>query len=153
MGSLDDRSGFHNLNLQPASWPLFGIKYAGTDCMCTTIPFGWNESPMCYHTFREAKAVYLRSRGIPLLAYVDDAWYANISSTFGYSDETQWLSAEGAIHVRILVSYFCGYFLSDTKCDLKPSRIREYNDTSAYRATRLPPRSGSRTTSSRIFTP
>ena len=26
----------------------------------------------------------------------------------------------------MLVSYFCGYFLSDTMCDLKPSRIQRY---------------------------
>ena len=26
----------------------------------------------------------------------------------------------------MLVSYFCGYFLSDTKCALKPSRIQRY---------------------------
>ena len=90
------------------------------------VPFGWNESPLRYHTLSEAKAVYLRSHEIPVLAYIDGAWYANVSSTFGHSDETQWLSAAEAIHVGMLVSYLCGYFPSDTKFDLTPSRIQRY---------------------------
>lgn len=117
---------FHNLGLQPESWPLFGVSYGGVDYCCTTVPFGWNESPMCYHALSEAKGSYLRSRGIPVLAKIDDAWYSKFSSTFGGSDETQWLAAAEAIHLGMLVSYFCGYFLSDTKCDLKPSRIQKY---------------------------
>ena len=57
MGSLDDRSGFHDLTLQTERWPLFGIEHAGTDYVCATIPFGWNnESPLCYHSLSEAKA-------------------------------------------------------------------------------------------------
>ena len=31
MGSLDDRSGVHNLSLQRESWPLFGVSYDNTD--------------------------------------------------------------------------------------------------------------------------
>ena len=113
------------MGLQPESWPLFGVSYEGTDLVCTTIPFGWNGSLACYHELSEAKATYLQSRGIPVLAYVDHAWYGNFS-TFGRSDKVQWLSAAEALHVGMLVSYFCDYFLSDTKCDLKPSRIQRY---------------------------
>ena len=50
----------------------------------------------------------------------------NISTAFGRSDETQRLSAAEAILVGMLISCFCGYFLSDTKRDLKPSRIQRY---------------------------
>lgn len=126
MGSLDDRSGFHNLGLQPESWPLFGIHYDGVDYVCTTLPFGWNESPLCYHSLSEAKASYLRSKGIPVLAYIDDAWYANPVATFGAPDHIQWRAAANALHLGILVSFLCGYFLSDTKCDLNPSQQQRY---------------------------
>ena len=126
MGSLDDRAGFHNLGLQPESWPLFGVHYEGVDYVCTTLPFGWNESPVCYHSLSEAKAAYLRSRGIPVLAYIDDAWYANFAATFGKSRRVQWLSAAEALHTGILVSYKCGYFLSIKKCDLYPSQQQRY---------------------------
>ena len=62
MGGVDDRSGFHNVGLQLERWPLFGVSYEGTDLVCTTVPFGWNESPACYHALSEAKAAYLRAR-------------------------------------------------------------------------------------------
>ena len=118
---------------------LFGVSYEGTDLVCTTVPFGWNESPACYHALSEAKTAYLRSRGIPVLAYIGDAWYDNFVSTFGRTGKGQWLSAAEALYVGILVSFFCGYFLSDTKCDLKPSRIHRYlgilcdSDTTSFR--------------------
>ena len=83
MGSLDDRSGFHNLSLRPESWPLSGVD-AGTGYVCTTIPFGY-ESPVCYRSPSEAKAAYLRPRGIPVLAYIDDAWYGNFPPRSGAS--------------------------------------------------------------------
>ena len=139
MGSLDDRSGFHNLGLQPESWPLFGVSYNGIDLVFTTVPFGWNASPACYHALTKAKAAHLRSRGIPVLAYIDDAWYGNFVSTFGRTDKEQWLSAAEALHVGIIGSFFCGYFLSDIKCDLKRSRIQRYvcilrdSDTTSFR--------------------
>ena len=60
MGSLDNRSGFHILGLQPVSWPLFGVSYGGIDLICNTIPFEWKESPACYHALSEANASYLR---------------------------------------------------------------------------------------------
>ena len=56
-----------------------------------------------------------------MLAYIDDAWYGNYTSTFGCSDKVQWLSAAELLHTGMLVSYFCGYFR-----DLKPSRIQRY---------------------------
>ena len=90
----------------PESWPLFRVTYAGTDGVCTTTPFGWNESPLCYRSFIEANPAYLCSRGIPDLAYIDVAWYGNLSFTFGCSEKVQWLSAAEPLHVGMLVSYF-----------------------------------------------
>ena len=58
------------------------MSYAGTNWVCTTTPFGWNEGPACYHAFSEANAAYSRSRGILVLAYIDGAWYGNSPPTF-----------------------------------------------------------------------
>ena len=88
---------------------------------------------------QRGKAAYLRSRGIPVLTCVDDAWYEKLSSTAGCPAKVPWLSAAnpftwgcwsriGSIICSILF-YFVfvfGYFLSDTKCDLKPSRLQRY---------------------------
>ena len=46
--------------------------------MGTTARIGWNERPVCYHSFSEAKAGYLRSRGILAFTYIDNAGYGNI---------------------------------------------------------------------------
>ena len=70
IGNMDDHSGFHNLSLHPKSWPLFRVSSAGTDAGCTITPFGWNESPMCSHSFSDAKAAYLGAPGIPTLTCV-----------------------------------------------------------------------------------
>ena len=65
------------------------MSYADTKWVCTTTPFRWSESPACCHAFSEAKAAYPRSRGMPVLAYIDVAWYGEV----GYFDKVQWLSA------------------------------------------------------------
>ena len=62
-----------------------------------------------YRTFSEAKVAYLRSKGIPALAYLYDSWMGNFqaaSNPYG-----KWLTATDAVHVAMLVSLMCGYFL------------------------------------------
>ncbi|CAN0440841.1 unnamed protein product, partial [Pylaiella littoralis] len=36
------------------------------------------------------------------------------------------MAAAEALRLGMLISFFCRHFLSDTKCDLKPSRIQRY---------------------------
>lgn len=84
------------------------------------------KAPCATNALSEAKASYMRSRGVPVLAYIDDAWYANPTSTFGCSGEVQRFAAAEVIHLGMIVSFLCGYILSDTKCDLKPSRVQKY---------------------------
>ena len=38
----------------------------------TVLPFGWKSSPVVYHTLTEAVAMYLRSKGIPMVVWIDD---------------------------------------------------------------------------------
>ena len=59
MGSLDDRSGLHNLSLQLAYWPPSGVSYDNTDYVFTTIPVGWNESPVSHYSLSEENTAYL----------------------------------------------------------------------------------------------
>ena len=70
--NLEDRSGFDNARLQPESWSLFKVV-RGHGLRRQYRPDRMER----YHSFSEAKAGYLRSRGIPALAYIDDAWYGN----------------------------------------------------------------------------
>ena len=87
--NLDDRSRFGNASLRPESWSLFQVVRGHV--RRHNRPDGLE--PECYHSSSEAKAVYLRSHGIPALAYIDDAWYGNQSSTFTCSDKEKWVFA------------------------------------------------------------
>lgn len=126
MTSLDDSSAFHHILLRPSSWPLFGFEYGGVDYCWCVLPFGFSLSPWVYHTLSEAKAAFLRSHGIPALAYLDDSWYSNFLSTHGLAARVQWLAAAEATHVAMLVSFMCGQFLSPSKCDLRPTTVQQY---------------------------
>ena len=79
-----------------------------------------------YHFLGEAKVAFLRRYGIGVLAYLDDSFLTNYVSTHGGPPRVQWLAAAEATSVAMLVSYFCGYLLSITKCDLKPSTLQKY---------------------------
>lgn len=126
MTSLDDSSAFHHILIHPASWPLLGFTYRGVDYCWCVLPFGLSISPWVYHTLSEAKAAYLRSLGIPALAYLDDSFLTNFAATHGGGNRDQWLAACDATHIAMLVSFFCGYFLSAKKCDLRPTRVQQY---------------------------
>ena len=126
MTSLDDCSAFHQILLKPSSWPLFGFSYKGVDyCFCV-LPFGFSLSPWVYHTLGDAKAAFLRSKGMPALAYLDDSWLSNFLATFGRTAREQWLAAAEATHVAMLVSFLCGQFLSLKKCELRPQTVIQY---------------------------
>lgn len=126
MTSLDDKSAFHHILLRPSSWPLFGLTYGGVDYVRRVLPSGFGPSPWVYHTLAEAKAAFLRSKGIPALACLDDSLLCNFRATHGDLSRTQWLAAAEATYVAVLVSFFCGAFLSVKKCDMKPTRLQKY---------------------------
>ena len=125
-GSLDDTEGFHHVTLHPASWELFGFVWAGVDYVWTTLPFGFSASPYLYHTLSEARAQYIRSKGIPALVFIDDAWICTARNACNGSDRQQWLSAAHALRFAASVSYLCGYYLSRRKCEMVPVRELRY---------------------------
>ena len=55
---------------------------------------------------------FLRSKGIPALAYLDDSWVSNSQASPGLAAREQWLPAGEATHVAMLVSFSSGQFLS-----------------------------------------
>lgn len=89
MGILDDRSGSYKLALQVESWPL---SECATMSSISPVPFSRSAGIRArqLHSFREAKAAYLRPMDTPVLAYIDDVWYPNLASTLGRSDQVQW---------------------------------------------------------------
>ena len=106
--SLDDASAFLHILLRLSAWPLFGFSHGGTDYCWCVLPFGFSLSPSCYHTFSEARVAFLRSNGIPALAYFDDSWVSNFQTSHGLAAREQWLAAGEATHVAMLVC-FCAF--------------------------------------------
>lgn len=80
---------FDRIILHPSSWPLFGFSNGAVAYCWFVEPIGFSVSmsPGCYHTLREAKAAYLRSKGMPALAYLDDSWAGCGGSMHGWRRE------------------------------------------------------------------
>ena len=81
---------------------------------------------MIYATLSEAKAQFLRSKGIPNISYIDDAWVGNSMNSRKSSVQQQWVAAENALQFAVTVSFLCGYYLAETKCVLAPTQTLRY---------------------------
>ena len=116
----------HHILLRPSSCPLFGFSYRGVDYVWRVLPFGCKPSPWVYHTLADAKGGFLRSKRVPALAYLDDSLLCNYRATHGKAPRVQRLAAAEATFLAMLVSFFCGAFLSIKKCDFKPTHLQKY---------------------------
>ena len=87
---------------------------------------------------------YFQSRGIPALADLCDSCMGKIQVTHGQSAPKQWLAAAEAIHVAMLVSFRCGYFLvgQEVRPETDTGNGQRYlgklyaSDTTTFRAPR-----------------
>ena len=111
-GSFDDKSGFHHILLHPASWPLFGVVWEGITYVWTVLPSGWNESPFAYQTVSRVRSQFLRSRGIPAVTYIDDAWQCSRVAARRKQPREQWLAAAEGLRLAVALSACAGFFLS-----------------------------------------
>lgn len=96
------------------------------DYVWCVLPFGLSISPAVSHTLSEAKVAFLRSLGIPALAYLDYSFLTSFASTHGRGAREQWLAACEVTDISVLVYYFCGNFLSRKKCDWRPTTVQKY---------------------------
>ena len=70
--TLDHSSGFHHVPLDAESMQYFGFFWDGEDFVWSTLCFVWCPSPLVYHILSTAVAQYLREKGVPTLAWIDD---------------------------------------------------------------------------------
>ena len=69
---LDHKNGYLHVPLDRKCWKFFGVYWKGTYYVFTVLPFGWKSSPVVYHTLTEAVPMYLRSKGIPMVFWIDN---------------------------------------------------------------------------------
>ena len=66
---------------------------------------------MVYHTLTEAIAMYLRSKGIPMVVWIDDMFGMTQLTFKKGTDEEQFQSSMRAMVVTTWVLFLAGYFL------------------------------------------
>ncbi|CAG2211261.1 unnamed protein product [Mytilus edulis] len=81
MASLDDKSGYDHILLNPNSRQYFGIQFAGWYMVFNSLPFGFKASAFIYHTTGLVPISYCRSLGVPSLLYIDDRLVCEFKNT------------------------------------------------------------------------
>ena len=123
---LDHKNGYQHVPLHRTSWKFFGVYWKGKYYVFTVLPFGWKSSPIVYHTLTEAVAMYLRSKGIPMLVWIDDMLGMTQVLFKKGSDEEQFQSAMRSMVITTWVLFLAGYFLGIPKCCLIPEQYMTY---------------------------
>lgn len=117
--TLDDKSGYDHLLLDDESRTYFGIQWGGWLLTYNTLPFGWKESPMIYHSTGLVATNYFRSINIPGSLYIDDrhSGQLQVDLAAGAYEAKMSMSERNlaaANAASFLVSYYLiklGYFL------------------------------------------
>ena len=78
--------------------------------MFTVLPFGWKSSPVVSHTLTEAVAMYLRSKGIPMVVLIDDMFGMTQLAFKEGVEEEQFQSEMRSMVVTTWVLFLAGYF-------------------------------------------
>ena len=123
---LDHKNGYQHVPLHRNSWKFFGVYWKGTYYVFTVLPFGWKSSPVVYHTLTEAVAMYLRSKGIPMVVWIDDMFGMTQLQFKQGTDEEQFQSAMRSMVITTWVLFLAGYFLGIPKCFLIPEQVMTY---------------------------
>ena len=116
--TVDHKSGFHHVPLAKESWQYFGLAWRGRYYVFTTLCFGWSVSPYIYHSLSDVVSRYLRTKGLPMLTWIDDFYFANRRSTRLLEAAQQRRAAEEAAFLVMTTFYRAGYFMSIDKCEL-----------------------------------
>ena len=105
----------------------------------------WLErEPVCVPNRLRVRSQFLRSRGIPAVTYIDDAWQSSPAAAREKEPREQWLAAAEGLRLAVALSACAGFFLSIAKCDLVPTLSLRYlgliyaivgGQCSAYRVT------------------
>lgn len=119
--TLDHKSGFHHVPIDPESWTYFGLCWKGEYYVWTVLCLGWCSSPYFYHTLSSAVGQYLRARDVPVLVWIDDFYLTYPRATREEAQEQQAIPPEAAIHLALCVFHRAGYFMSLEKCVLTPT--------------------------------
>ena len=130
MSKIDDKSGYDHILLTKESFQYFGIEWNGLWWVCTTLPFGWKNSPYVYQTIGLVATNFFRQKGIACSLYIDDRLNGKLFTKKGFWSRPigqrgtgySYQSREAALYIVCKVLTHLGYFLGLKKCVLAPTQ-------------------------------
>jgi len=131
--TLDHKSGFHNVPLHSDSWTYFGFEWQKPYYVRTVLCFGWWSSPFIYHSLSDTVAQHIRSRGVPILTWLDDVWLTNRRDSLHDPPAAQAQAAHEFLCLVLTILYRCGYFMSLKTCTHGHRRTKSSSASSAIR--------------------
>ena len=98
--------------------------------MCTTLLFGWKNSPYVYQTTGLVATNFFKQKGIACPLYIDDRLNGELFTKKGFWSRPigqrdtgySYKSAEAALYIVCNVLTHLGYFLGLKKCVLAPAQ-------------------------------
>ncbi|VDI23480.1 Hypothetical predicted protein [Mytilus galloprovincialis] len=125
MASLDDKSGYDHILLNPNSRQYFGIQFAGWYMVFNSLPFGFKASAFIYHTTGLVPISYCRSLGVPSLLYIDDRLVCEFKNT-SLKKKSGHAELVKSLYILCQVLVRLGYFLNLEKCCFIPTRCLKF---------------------------
>ena len=126
LASLDDKSGYDHIFLNPASRKFFGIQFAGWYFVFNTIPFGFKASAYVYHSTGLVPVSYGRKLGVSCLLYIDDRMLGEWRAKFGDKNCMGILACLKSLYIVCQILIRLGYFLNLNKCVFELSRCLKF---------------------------
>ena len=130
MSKIGDKSGYDHILLTKESSQYFGIEWNGLWWVCTTLPFGWTNSPHVYQSIGLVATNLFRQKGIACSLHIDDRLNGELFTKKGFWSRPigqrdtgySYKSAEAALYIVCKVLTHLGYFLGFEKCILAPTQ-------------------------------
>ncbi|GJP55778.1 hypothetical protein CLOM_g14767, partial [Closterium sp. NIES-68] len=72
MFSIDLKSGYHHVDIQPSCWKFLGFQFGGHSYYFRSLPFGLATAPFIFTQLIKQLARRWRTRGVRVIPYVDD---------------------------------------------------------------------------------
>ena len=120
--TLDEKSGYDHVRLNPCSYPYFGLEWQGWYFTYATLPFGWKASAFIYHSIGLGATSFIRSLGVPCSQYIDDRHVGQLRLPRTHpSSFTNLELAHMAAFIACSTLISLGYFIGLTKSCLEPT--------------------------------
>ena len=134
LSAMTSPDNYDHVLLQKSSQQCFGFQWSGWWFVCTTLPFGWKESPFIYHSIGLAVSSYLRSLFVPCSLYIDDRLNGElITSSWPWStpfsersDDFRLSAATSALYIVVSLLMKLDYTIGLKKSVLVPTTQLEY---------------------------